>query len=92
MKATGIVRPIDTLGRIVIPMEIRRMLQLRTGEPMEIYTTDDGIVLRPLLLYPPHCARCACCGAEKALARVAGIALCPACVQAFQREAAQAGE
>lgn len=86
MKATGIVRPIDALGRIVLPMEIRRMLQLRTGDPMEIYTTDDGIVLRP------YHAGCVCCGEGKGLARVAGIALCPACVQAFQREAAQAGE
>lgn len=86
MKATGIIRPIDTLGRIVIPMEIRRVLQLSTGDPMEIYTTDDGLVLRP------HRERCICCGAEKALAHVAGIALCPACVREFQRAAAQAGD
>lgn len=86
MKATGIACRIDGFGKIVIPMEIRRVLQLRTDDPMDIFTTDDGIVLRP------RCARCACCGEDKGLARVAGIALCPACVQAFQREAAQAGE
>lgn len=45
MKATGIVRRIDDLGRIVIPKEIRNRYKLREGDPMEIYTTDEGIVL-----------------------------------------------
>ena len=47
MKATGIVRRIDDLGRIVIPKEIRRTLRLREGTPLEIYTdTEGGIVLK----------------------------------------------
>lgn len=44
MKATGIVRRIDDLGRIVIPKEIRRALNIREGDALEIYTTDDGVV------------------------------------------------
>lgn len=46
MKATGIVRRIDDLGRVVIPKEIRRTLAIREGDPLEIYTTDDGVVFR----------------------------------------------
>lgn len=42
MKATGIVRRIDDLGRVVIPKEIRRTLHIREGEPLEIFLTDDG--------------------------------------------------
>ena len=45
MKATGIVRRIDDLGRIVIPKEIRRTLKIREGDPLEIYTEKDGGVI-----------------------------------------------
>ena len=45
MKATGIVRRIDDLGRIVIPKEIRRTLRIRESDPLEIYTTADGEVV-----------------------------------------------
>ncbi|MBQ1821793.1 MAG: AbrB/MazE/SpoVT family DNA-binding domain-containing protein [Clostridia bacterium] len=46
MKATGIVRRIDELGRIVIPKEIRRVLRIREGDPIEIFTDEDGVVLK----------------------------------------------
>lgn len=46
MKATGITRKIDELGRIVIPKEIRRNLGIRDGESLEIFTEDDGILLK----------------------------------------------
>lgn len=42
MKATGIVRRIDDLGRVVIPKEIRRTMHIREGEPLEIFTDRDG--------------------------------------------------
>ena len=42
MKATGIVRRIDDLGRVVIPKEIRRTMRIREGDPLEIYTDKDG--------------------------------------------------
>ena len=45
MKATGIVRRVDDLGRIVIPKEIRRTLRIRDGDPLEIYTEKDGGVI-----------------------------------------------
>ena len=45
MKATGIVRRIDDLGRIVIPKEIRRTMRIREGDPLEIFTENDGTVI-----------------------------------------------
>ena len=45
MKATGIVRRVDDLGRIVVPKEIRRTLKIREGDPLEIYTEKDGGVI-----------------------------------------------
>lgn len=45
MKATGIVRRIDDLGRVVIPKEIRRTLRIREGSPLEIFTDNDGNVI-----------------------------------------------
>lgn len=45
MKATGIVRRIDDLGRVVIPKEIRRTMRIREGDPLEIYTENDGEVI-----------------------------------------------
>ena len=45
MKATGIVRRIDDLGRVVIPTEIRRVMRIREGDPLEIYTENDGSVV-----------------------------------------------
>ena len=45
MKATGIVRRIDDLGRVVIPKEIRRTLRIREGDPLEIFTEREGSVI-----------------------------------------------
>ncbi len=45
MKATGIVRRIDDLGRVVIPKEIRRTMRIREGDPLEIYTDSNGEVI-----------------------------------------------
>lgn len=78
MKAIGIVRRLDGLGRIVIPAEIRRELRVGKDDPMEISSTADGIVIRQ------YRVGCVCCGNEKNLAHVDDIALCPACIQRFQ--------
>ena len=45
VKATGIIRKIDDLGRVVIPKEIRRTLRIREGDPLEIYTDREGEVI-----------------------------------------------
>jgi stage V sporulation protein T len=46
MKATGIVRRIDDLGRIVIPKEMRRVLSVKEGDPMEVIVTGQGILIK----------------------------------------------
>ena len=53
MKATGIVRRIDDLGRVVIPKEIRRTLRIREGDPLEIFTDREGEII--LKKYSPQC-------------------------------------
>ena len=45
MKATGIVRRVDDLGRVVIPREIRRTMNIREGDPLEIFVDKDGCVI-----------------------------------------------
>ena len=48
MKATGIIRRVDDLGRIVIPKEVRRQLKVREGDPLEIFLSKEGeIILKP---------------------------------------------
>ena len=55
MKSTGIVRQIDNLGRIVIPMELRKVLDMPNGTPIEIYTEGDSIILHK---YQNKCELC----------------------------------
>ena len=45
MKATGVVRRIDDLGRVVIPKEIRKTLRIKEGEPLEIFTDREGQII-----------------------------------------------
>lgn len=46
MKATGIVRRIDDLGRVVIPKEIRRTMHITEGDPLEIFVNKDGVIFK----------------------------------------------
>ena len=58
MKATGIVRRIDDLGRVVIPKEIRRTLRIREGDPLEIFTDREGeIILKKYSPIGENCMR-----------------------------------
>lgn len=68
MRATGIIRRIDDLGRVVIPKEIRRSLRIREGDPLEIYTTKEGVCFRKYSLINEH-ALTASVSAVKALKR-----------------------
>lgn len=68
MRATGIIRRIDDLGRVVIPKEIRRSLKIREGDPLEIYTTKEGVCFRKYSFINEH-ALTASVSAVKALAR-----------------------
>ncbi|MGM1047631.1 MAG: AbrB/MazE/SpoVT family DNA-binding domain-containing protein [Bacillota bacterium] len=55
MKATGIVRHLDELGRVVIPKELRRTLGIANGDPVEIYTEGDKIIINKFV---PGCCLC----------------------------------
>ena len=55
MKSTGIVRRVDELGRIVLPIELRRTLDIAERDSLEIYVSDDNIVLRK---HQPACIFC----------------------------------
>lgn len=55
MKSTGIVRMVDHLGRVVLPMEIRKTMGIHEKDPLEIFTDDDKIIL---MRYQPACTFC----------------------------------
>lgn len=76
MKATGIVRKIDDLGRIVIPREIRRTLQIREDDPMEIFVDGDSIIFRK---YQPGCVFC---GSLDHLVEINDVPVCGSCAKA----------
>lgn len=75
MKATGIVRRIDDLGRVVIPKEIRRTLRLREGTPLEIFTDREGEII--LKKYSPMVELTAFSGQyAEAMAQSTGLIVC----------------
>lgn len=55
MKSTGIVRKVDELGRVVLPKELRTVLDIEQRDPLEIYVEGDNIILRK---YEPSCIFC----------------------------------
>ncbi len=73
-KATGIVRCIDPLGRITIPMELRRTLTINNGDPLAIYVEDDAIVLKK---YQPGCIFCG--ALDKQMVQFKNYHVCPSC-------------
>ena len=75
MKATGIIRHIDELGRIVLPIEMRRVMELGTADRVEIYVEGDKIILKK------HQESCIFCGSSDALTDYNGKHICAACLQ-----------
>jgi AbrB family transcriptional regulator, transcriptional pleiotropic regulator of transition state genes len=55
MKSTGIVRKVDELGRVVLPIELRRTMDIAIKDPLEIYTDENTIILKK---YEPACIFC----------------------------------
>ena len=78
MKATGIVRKIDELGRIVLPKELRNVLQIDIKDPLEIYTEGDFILLKK---YEPACVFC---GNAKNVRRIHDKNVCSDCIKGLQ--------
>ena len=74
MKSTGITRPVDELGRIVIPKEIRRSFKIQNRDLLEIYIEGDSIVLRKTD------AVCVICGSGEQTEEVNGKYVCRNCM------------
>ena len=74
MKATGIVRKVDELGRIVLPMELRRTLGIQKEDPVEIFVDDNTIILRK---YEPACIFC---GSAVEVSNIRGKNICRKCL------------
>lgn len=77
MKSTGIIRKVDDLGRIVLPIELRRMLDIAERDELEIYIENDHIILQK---YEPTCVFC---GSGHNLTSHCGKKVCHSCIQAM---------
>ena len=75
MKSTGIVRKVDELGRIVLPIELRRPLDIAERDELEIYLDDDKVVLKK---YEPSCIFC---GSSCGLVTYHGRNICMECIE-----------
>lgn len=75
MKSTGIIRKIDTLGRIVLPIELRRHMNIATGDDVEIFVDGGKIVLEK---YDPTCIFC---GSKDNLSDYEEKCVCKACIE-----------
>lgn len=80
MKSTGIVRRIDELGRIVLPVELRRTLGLDVRDPVEVFVEEDSIILRK---YQPNCIFC---GSSKNVTHFRNKGICLECRRQLKSE------
>jgi len=80
MKQTGIVRKVDELGRIVLPIELRRTLDIAVRDALEIYLDDDKVVMRK---YEPSCVFC---GSTRNLLEYREKSVCKECIQKMKTE------
>ncbi len=77
MKSTGIVRRVDELGRIVLPIELRRTLDIAERDELEIYLDDDKVILRK---YEPSCIFCS---SPRNLVSYCGRNVCMDCIHSM---------
>ena len=80
MKSTGVVRKVDELGRIVLPIEIRKVLEIDVKDALEIFTDEDKIILRK---YTPACLFC---GNADDVVYFNGKRVCAACVAKMKEQ------
>ena len=77
MKSTGIVRKVDDLGRVVLPIEMRRVLSLEVRDAVEIFSDGENIVLKK---YQPACVFC---DSAKEVVTFKGRNVCASCARAL---------
>ncbi|WP_026486387.1 AbrB/MazE/SpoVT family DNA-binding domain-containing protein [Caldanaerobius polysaccharolyticus] len=75
MKSTGVVRRVDELGRVVLPIELRRTMNINEKDALEIYVDGDSIILKK---YEPACIFC---GDAKGVINYKGKNICPSCIE-----------
>jgi transcriptional pleiotropic regulator of transition state genes len=75
MKATGIIRNVDELGRIVIPKEMRKKMEIESSDPVEIFVEGDRIILTK---YYPSCIFC---GGNDGVSEFKGKKICVSCAE-----------
>lgn len=85
MKSTGIVRKVDELGRVVLPMELRRTMDIAEKDPLEIYVDGDLIILHK---YQPSCVFC---GSNTDVHDIHGKKVCGSCASTISELAVAAG-
>jgi transcriptional pleiotropic regulator of transition state genes len=73
MKATGITRPLDRMGRLVIPAELREIFDFNIGTPVEIFTEGETIILKK------HECTCVFCGSNEDLTQFKSRSICSNC-------------
>ena len=79
MKSTGIVRKVDELGRIVLPAELRRTLNIAEKDPLEIYVDGDSVILRK------HEDRCIFCESKEHILAFQGKHICLKCLAQLKK-------
>lgn len=79
MKSTGVVRKVDELGRIVVPIELRRTLDIAEGDPLEIFVDEEQIILKK---YEPGCIFC---GQAKEIVNYKGKNICKSCIEELKK-------
>ena len=79
MKSTGVIRQIDELGRFVLPVEIRRALNINIKDHLEIHTDNDSIILKK---YQPACLFC---GSAEDNLLFEGKRVCRACLEKLKK-------
>ncbi len=80
MKSIGVVRHIDRLGRIVLPMELRKVFGIKQDDPLEIYVDEDKIILKQ---YKPACIFC---GNAKEMVSYKGQNICKKCLEELKAQ------
>lgn len=80
MKSTGIVRKVDELGRIVLPIEMRRTLDIAEKDTLEVYVEGDSIILRK------YQDACVFCDSVRGLINYKGRCVCPDCIAALNKK------
>lgn len=78
MKATGIVRRVDELGRVVLPIELRRSLDIEEKDALEIFVDKESIILKK------YEETCTFCGSTEQIGEFKGKRVCAACLEALK--------